>query len=138
MESAPIILIDDDTDDCELFRDACIELNIKNDLIIFHKTPDAFAYLSSMKENPLFIICDVNMPLMNGLELRQKINANEKLRLKAIPFLFWSTSGSKGLVNQAYSLNVQGFFTKPDSAKKFKKILSAIMNYWDCSDRPVN
>ena len=93
MKSNPIILIDDDEDDCELFKDACAESNVQNEVIVFNISNEAFDYLSSMKEQPLFIVCDVNMALVNGLELRQKINVNERLRLRAVPFLFWSTSG---------------------------------------------
>ena len=137
MQKNPIIIIDDDDDDCQLIKNAFIELRIKNEMIIFDNPVKAFDYLSTMHTQPFFIICDVNMPRINGLELRKKINDIEKLRLKAVPFLLWSTSGREGLINQAFSLNIQGFFKKPDNAEQLKQMMQTIMNYWECSDHPI-
>jgi CheY-like chemotaxis protein len=87
-----------------------------------------------MTVQPFFILCDINMPLINGLELREKINENEKIRVMEIPFLLWSTAGKEGLGNRAYSLNIQGFFKKPDTLEKLTEMIAAIMNYWEHSD----
>jgi CheY-like chemotaxis protein len=138
MKSNPIILIDHDEEDCQLFKDACDELNIKNEVTIFNTSKEAFDHLSSMAIQPFFIICDVNMPHTNGLELRQKINENEQLRLRAMPYLLWSTMGSESLVNEAYSLNIQGFFKKPNSIKELKKMILSIIDYWNCSHHPLS
>ena len=137
MKSNPIIVIDDDEDDTTLFKDCCFELKIKNEIIIFNSSLKALNYLFTMESQPFFIICDVNMPIISGLEVRQKINENEELRLKAIPFLFWSTSGSESLVNKVFSLNIQGFFKKPDSLKGLKEVIKIIMIYWNCSHHPI-
>lgn len=137
MKSNPIIIIDDDEEDFNLFKEVCNELNIKNKIIVLDTAYKAFEYLQAIDTQPFFIICDVNMPMMNGIELRQKINENKYLCIKAVPFLFWSTSGSESLVNEAYSLNIQGFFKKPDSTKELKQIIITIMTYWDCSYHPL-
>ena len=138
MKQNEIILIDDDEEDCELFKDVCTELNIKNEIRIFNSSEKAFDYLISMTTQPFFIVCDVNMPVINGLELREKLNENNQTRLKAIPFLFWSTSGGEALVNKSFFLNIQGFFKKPDSINELKKIITAIMFYWNYSHHPFN
>lgn len=137
MKQNNIIVIDDDEDDCEFFKNSCSELNVKNEVLIFHSSMQALEYLQSMDHQPFFIVCDVNMPRLNGLELRQKINEIEELRLRAMPFLFWSTSGSENLINKAYSLHVQGFFKKPTSIQEMKQIVAAIMSYWDLSYHPL-
>ena len=137
MKQNPIILIDDDDDDCVLFKEACAELNITNEIVVFHDSDKAFNYFRSMATQPFFIICEVNIPEIGGLELRQKLNEDEELRLKAVPFLFWSTSGSESLVNKGFTLNIQGFFKKPNSMEELKKIITAITIYWDCSYHPI-
>jgi CheY-like chemotaxis protein len=137
MKSNRIILIDDDEEDCELFITACAELNIPNEVLVFNESKKAFDYLLSMTTQPFFIICDVNMPVIDGLELRKKINENNELRPRAIPFLFWSTSGSGNLINKAYALNIQGFFIKPSTMKGIKEIITAVTLYWDCSYHPI-
>jgi CheY-like chemotaxis protein len=135
MGIAPIIIIDDDKDDCELIMYAFTALKVKNEIIVFTNAVKAFEYIVNITVQPFFILCDINMPLLNGLELREKINENEKTRFMEIPFLLWSTSGRQGLNNIAYSLNIQGFFKKPDTLEKLIEIIAAITNYWEHSDR---
>src|SRR6478752_7480065 len=131
MKDNHIILIDDDEEDCELFTNACAELNIPNKILMFNDSKKAFDYLISMTTQPFFIICDVNMPVIDGIQLRQKINEDDALRLRAMPFLFWSTSGSELLINRAYTLNIQGFFKKPNSMREIKEIITAVTIYWN-------
>ena len=130
MKNDPIIIIDDDEDDRELFDMAFQTLNVPNKVIIFGDSTEAFEYLKHTDEKIFFILCDINMPKLNGLELRQKINETESLRSKAIPFLFLSTSGDDNVVNTAFGLNIQGFFKKPSNIEHLKIILSSIITYW--------
>ncbi|HYK47522.1 MAG TPA: response regulator [Parafilimonas sp.] len=136
MKLDPIIIIDDDEEDCELLKIGFQHLDIKNQLIVFNSSRDALTYLQSFNGQVFFILCDINMPVMDGITLRRKINENEALRFKSIPFLFLSTSGSEQVVNNAYSLNIQGYFKKPNSVKEIQQILSRIISYWDTSYRP--
>lgn len=136
MKLNDIIIIDDDADDCELFQIAFNNLKIANNVVFLNSSSKALSYLRQIKQQPFFIICDVNMPELSGLELRQKINADKTLNVKAIPFLFCSTSGSEQLVNQAYALNIQGFFVKPHSITELSHILYIIMQYWSISNHP--
>ena len=45
MKSGPIILIDDDGDDKDIFHDILKELNVSDTLIWFQNCDDAFSYL---------------------------------------------------------------------------------------------
>ena len=74
------------------------------------------------------------MPVMNGLELKRKIDADQELRRKSIPFVFYSTSASKQAVNEAYTeLTIQGFFIKGSDYNKTKNVVNNIIQYWkDC------
>ena len=136
MNKNEIIVIDDDQDDGAIIHQACKELNICNDVKIFTSSKNAFDYILTLTKKPFFILCDINMPVINGLELRKKINEVERLRLIAIPFLFWSTAGNESLVKEAYSLHIQGFFKKPDSLIEVKTMVETIMTYWDYVDSP--
>jgi len=133
MKNGSIIVIDDDEDDRQLYKIAFENLHVKNKVRIFSDSVDAFKYLKATDEQIFFILCDINMPKLNGLELRQKINDDEALRVKAIPFLFLSTSDSDELVDKAFTLNIQGFFMKPSTVDRLEIILVAILNYWDKS-----
>ena len=128
--SGPIIIIEDDPDDQEVVKDACNDLQIPNKLKFFSSATQALNYLLSTKEQPFIIISDVNLPGMDGKELRLKINNNDYLRKKSIPFVFFTTSGNKETVQSAYEMMVQGYFVKPDNYVQTKNLLKMIYDYW--------
>jgi CheY-like chemotaxis protein len=127
----PILVIDNDADDQELIRLAFKAINTPNKIITFTDGAEALDYLSSTSENPFLIISNVRMPRMDGLTLRKEINSNEQLKKKSIPFIFLSELADPDEVNEAYRLNVQGFFIKPNSLDALEKKLSIIVNYWE-------
>ena len=137
MKNNDIIIIEDDADDTFLIAQIFKDLEVKNKVLYFENGKDAFDYFKVMKTQPFFILCDVNMPFLTGIQLRKKTNEDEQLRLKAMPFLFWSTSKSTNTIKEAYELNIQGYFVKPNSYEILKKLIVDIMNYWDISDHPL-
>ncbi len=125
----PVIIIEDDKDDQEIINDLIGELGDFTTKI-FSNGEEALQYLTITTDIPLLILCDINMPVMNGLELRRTVVQNEKLRLKTVPFVFFTTSANKNAVTEAYSLSVQGFFIKPSDFNKFRKTVQLILEYW--------
>ena len=133
----PIILIDDDRDDEELFREALYELGILNQLIYFRDCIEAFAYLKSTTDNPLIIISDINLPKQTGIEFKKQIDEDPQLRSKSIPFVFLSTSTEKQHVDTAYKeMTVQGYFHKPTSFRELKRVIQLMIDYWQTSKHP--
>src|SRR5688500_12630738 len=110
-KSGPIIIIEDDHDDQELFEDIFKQLECPNQIIYFFDGFKALAYLSTSGDQPFLILSDINLPQLNGFNLREKIHNNEQLRLKCIPYLFFTTSANHQNVIDAYSQSIQGFFT---------------------------
>ena len=136
--SNPIIIIDDDFDDLELFQEAFKELGIENEIIVFNDGNKFYDYMSATDKKSFFIFCDVNMHRINGFELKKKIFDNEEIRLRCIPFLMLSTSGAPESILEAYSLNVQGYFIKPTSMSEIKDMFEIVVKYWSISQRPVS
>ncbi len=136
--SNPIIIIDDDIDDIELFQEGFKELGIENEIIVFTDGHKFYDYISTTDKKSFFIFCDINMNRINGFELKQKIFNNEEMRLKCIPFLMLSTSGASAHVLEAYSLNVQGYFIKPNSIQGIKDMFEIVVKYWSISQRPAS
>lgn len=129
-KSGPIVMIEDDQDDQDIFREVFNELNYKNEIVFFIDGELALEYLIQSKEKPFIIFSDINMPKLNGMELRAKIHENEDLRLKSIPYLFFSTSAEQQHVVDAYSKSVQGFFIKPSNFNDIKQTMQTIIEYW--------
>lgn len=132
----PIISIEDDADDQFLIKSVVEELQIPNELLFFSNGLEALLYLETTQQQPFVIICDINMPVMNGLELRERIDQNEYLRKKSIPFVFLSTADNPLVIETAYDSTIQGFFKKENSFEDFKKRIKVIYDYWACCLHP--
>jgi CheY-like chemotaxis protein len=135
-KSGPIIIIEDDMDDQEILVDIFKELNYKNELIFFGDSVKALDYLTHTEIEPFLVLSDINMPKLTGMELREKVHNNEDLRLKSIPYLFFSTSAEQKNVIDAYSRSIQGFFIKPSNYDKLKKVIVKIVEYWQECESP--
>jgi len=136
-KKGPIIIVEDDWDDQEILTQVFNELKCPNKTIFFSDGEKAFEYLQT-SEQPFLILSDINMPRLSGFELREKIHNNEQLRLKCIPYLFFTTSANQRHVIDAYSKSVQGFFTKPSSYAELLRVMRNIIEYWKDCHAPSN
>jgi len=135
--NGPVILIDDDADDHSVTVEILKEIGVRNPILTFTRCEDAYQYLTSNgNEPPFLIISDINLPKLNGIELKKMIDENPSLRKKSIPFVYYSTSGNKNLVDKAYENNIQGFFLKESSLEKIRASLAKVFDYWGQSLRP--
>ena len=126
----PIIIIEDDPDDQYMFQEAFTALKYENEIIFFGDGFSALEYLTESSVKPFIIFSDINLPRLNGIQLREKIHQNENLRLKSIPYLFFSTTAEQEYVVDAYSKSAQGFFLKPTSFKELEETIKTILDYW--------
>jgi CheY-like chemotaxis protein len=129
-KNGPIIIIEDDPDDKDVLTDIFKKLDYSNQIIFFLESEKALAYLNHSDEIPFLILSDINMPRLNGLELKRKIHTDAALQVKCIPYLFFTTSASKNAVIEAYSMSAQGFFIKESSISELKKTISIMVEYW--------
>jgi CheY-like chemotaxis protein len=132
----PIIIVDDDLDDHFIFKEICGRLHLKNELKFHKNGEELIAYLKQTADKPFIILCDINMPGVNGLDLRKRISDNDYLRKKSVPFIFFSTAASPRQINEAYELTVQGFFLKQSSFIETEKTFRLILQYWDTCLHP--
>lgn len=130
MTKGPILIIEDDKDDQDIYAECIKAVDIPNEIRFFDGGKDALDYLLSTEEQPFVIISDINMPGMTGLELRKQIQDDPYLSTKGIPFVFISTNASNVSVRRAYTLSVQGYFEKPTSIDEMEKMLWALFDYW--------
>jgi CheY-like chemotaxis protein len=127
----PIILIEDDPDDQELIRKALKEAGVNNEVINLNNGAEALQFLITTTIQPFLILCDVNMPKLNGIELKMRIDEDAELRRKSIPFIFFTTSANKIAVTLAYTrMTIQGFFEKSENYQELVRTLKIIIDYW--------
>jgi CheY-like chemotaxis protein len=129
-KNGPIIVIEDDVDDQEILIEIFDKLGYKNKIVYFFDGNEALAYLNQTDVQPFLILSDINMPKINGFELRNKIFTNEQLQTKCIPYLFFTSGANKKTVIDAYAMSVQGFFVKPSSMEGLENSIRKIIEYW--------
>jgi len=135
-KTGPIIIIEDDTADQFILKEIFEELNYENKLVFFEDSEVALQYLKITEIEPFLVLSDINMPKLNGMELREKIHSNEDLRRKSIPYLFFTTSAEQQHVIDAYSRSIQGFFIKSDNYQDIKNTMVKIVEYWQECESP--
>ena len=96
--TGPLIVIEDDPDDQDMIKRVLTKMELTNELKFFPDGEQALKFLESTLEKPFLIISDINMPLMNGLELKKYIQSNEELKKKCYPFVFLTTTVSSNQV----------------------------------------
>lgn len=130
MDEHPIIFIDADDDDHDMFKQALLELALPYPVVVFSNGQTALDYLTTSPEIPFLIISEISMPGMSGLELRQQIDQDPGLRKKCIPFVFMTHPVEEAMVEEAYELTIQGLFEKKATYADWKAQLASIIAYW--------
>ena len=136
--SGPIIYIDDDIDDRLIFKEVVESFGLNNQLIFFDNGQQFLDFIYVSKVQPLLIVCDINMPVMNGFELRKAIMEDDTLKKKSIPFIFYTTSISSREIELAYELTVQGYFKKASGIDEIRSTLKMVIDYWCVCKHPNN
>jgi CheY-like chemotaxis protein len=131
MTKGPIVIVEDDKDDQEIYAEAIRDIGISNEIHFFDGGSKVLEYLNTTQEQPLIILCDINMPGMTGLQLKKYIQEDPYLAAKGVPFVFISTNASKAAVHHAHALSVQGYFQKPDNMEETKEMLRVLFQYWE-------
>ncbi|CAM4145203.1 response regulator [Flavobacterium antarcticum] len=130
------VIVENDADDQVFFADVFRELGYRNEVLFFNDGQEALDYLTAKTSEPFIVFSDINMPKLNGIELRKQIHENEDIRLKTIPYLFFTTSAEQEAVIDAYSKSIQGFFVKPSTYEGLKNTIKTIVEYWLLCESP--
>lgn len=135
-KKGPILFVDDDEDDWEILKNVFEDLQFNNELIFLKDGEEALEMLNTMRVEPFIIFSDLRLPKLTGMKLWEKVNENKALRIKMIPFVFFTTIADHKNVLTAFEESVQGFFIKPHNYKDLKVLMHTIMSYWEKSLSP--
>ena len=125
-KSVKMLNIDDDADDCELLKQACITFT-GVDYTAINCPVYAVDCLKKGFITPDLIILDINMPLMNGFEVLTSLNKNDNLR--KIPVIFFTTSCTPDMENEALRLGAVKCITKPTDYSNMNTILREFLSF---------
>ena len=78
--------------------------------------------LKTLNANPIdLVITDINMPLMDGFELVERMRLD--MMLKNIPVIIISTEGSLTRISSLHDMGIKGYVRKPFNAEEILSVL---------------
>ena len=123
--SKPILLVEDDDVDQIVMERAFKDLKITNQLVNTANGKEALEYLKDENnKKPGFILLDLNMPKMNGIEFLKILKADEAT--KEIPVVVMTTSRAEPDIVESFKLGVTGYIVKSIDYKKSTETIMAI------------
>jgi len=132
----PILIADDDKEDCEMIREAFQESRLLNRLFFVHDGEELMNYLKRQGKYedqnqypmPGLILLDLNMPKKDGREAIQEIRSSDEF--KQIPIVVLTTSQAEEDVFRTYNLGVNSLITKPVEFSSLVQIMKDLGHYW--------
>ena len=140
-----ILLADDNTDDCELVKEAWAEFPISERLRLVNDGIELLDYLYRRGEfmspasspRPSVILLDLNMPRMTGLEVLAEIKQNSAFA--GIPIVVLTTSKAPRDIIRTAGLRVNGYMQKPNVYAGYLQIFTNLRKHWaEILDRPFS
>ncbi len=138
-----VLLVEDNPDDVELTLRALKEHNLANQVKVLRDGAEALEYIfgnidctkpAFMTERPRVILLDLKLPKVNGLEVLQKIRADE--RTNCIPVVALTSSNEDKDRVESYRLGVNSYIVKPVDFDNFVNAVSEIGFYWVLLNKP--
>lgn len=118
-----VFLIDDDTDDREIFAES---LHAEHPSVVYQEAQNGAEAIEKLKSGvimrPDLIFLDLNMPVMNGREFLKWIKSDNDF--KDIPVIIYSTSSSETDKKFALDNHASEFLTKQYSMSQQRKDIS--------------
>lgn len=125
MSDPRFLIVDDFSTMRRIVRNLLKEIGFSN----IEEAEDGAIALNMMRAGKFdFVVSDVNMPNMTGLELLKNIKADD--RLKTVPVLMVTAEARKENIIEAAQAGASGYVVKPFTAatleEKINKILQKI------------
>ncbi len=115
-----VLVVEDDEDDQLLLSFVARQGSQPCELVFARDGESALDVLNSLKFSPDFIITDLNMPRMDGMELLREIKASPQWH--AIPVVMLSTTENQQTIHTAYSSGISSFICKPPTIEELSVV----------------
>ncbi len=133
MNDGKILLVEDNPDDAALTMRALKSHNIQNEVVVAGDGVEALDYLlgtggKPAAEPPAVVLLDLKLPKLNGLEVLQRIRADERTRL--LPVVILTSSDEERDVIDGYRLGANSYVRKPVDFVAFTEAAKQLGLYW--------
>jgi CheY-like chemotaxis protein len=138
-----ILILEDDPNDVILLKRALQKNNIRNPVQVLNDGVEGVRYLSGIEPYsdrskvpfPSFIIMDLKMPRMGGLEVLEWLREHPQYRV--IPTLVLSSSKLPVDILTAYKLGANSYMVKPGNFDDLQNLIRNVYDYWSLCTKPV-
>ena len=137
----PILLVEDNLADIELALNALRRNQVINEVITVRHGGEALdflhrrgSYAGRTGDDPLYVLLDLKMPKVDGLEVLRQVKSDEKLKL--IPVVMLTSSNEQTDLINCYKLGVNAYVVKPVDFAQFVEAIRQIGNFWGAANTP--
>ena len=142
IEPVEILLVEDNPDDLELTVRALRKAHLANHIHVARDGAEALEFIfgegryadRDTSDMPKLILLDLKLPLVDGLEVLQRIKADP--RTFAIPTVVLTSSKEQNDVVASYRLGVNSYIVKPVEFEGFAKAVQELGMYWLLLNQP--
>ena len=135
MTSGTILLVEDNEDDATLTVLAFQRANLLNKVVVADDGAKALDYLfgdnafaGTGEALPIFMILDLNLPKVSGLDVLKRVRADE--RTKHLPVVVLTTSIEDEDVINSYARGANAYVRKPVEFEKFLDSTAKLGMFW--------
>ncbi len=137
-----ILLVEDNPDDVELTLRALKKYNIKNEINVVRDGAEALDYLFATgaysdrdtTAMPAVVILDLKLPKVDGLEVLQRMRADE--RTKLVPVVVLTSSNEEQDMVNSYKFGANSYVRKPVDFTRFVEAARQLSLYWLVINEP--
>ncbi len=130
-----ILYAEDSENDVELTLAAFEESKLANPIDVVNDGAEALDYLfytgkyiNRKKEKPVFLLLDLKMPKVDGIEVLKAVRNSEEY--KNTPVVILTSSKMESDIIKSYELGANGFVVKPINFSEFAEAIKNIGYYW--------
>lgn len=130
-----ILLVEDSRNDAELTLAALSEHRLANEVLHLRDGEEALDYLfgrgrftGRQDGTPAFVLLDLKMPKVDGLEVLRQMKAHE--RLASIPVVVLTSSREERDLIDSYKLGVNAYVVKPVDFDAFQDAVRQLGAFW--------
>jgi len=126
------LLVDDDEIEIEAVRRAYLQQQFNSPVIAVHDGLEALKVLRGQDGHlpiprPYFVLLDLYMPHMNGIEFLQKLRQDLELR-RTLVFVFTNSKREQD-IKAAYGYGVAGYIVKEKAGQHYQDMIKLLATY---------
>lgn len=124
--SRKLLVVDDDVVDARFVVRAFKDIGGNIDIVHVDDADSAALRLSNERFD--YVLLDVNMPGISGMDLLRRIRKNVKTAV--MPVIMMTSSMNQSDVYQAYASGANAYTIKPSSVSGYRRFAEAFTRFW--------